>query len=564
MEGRFVRVLVPLRLDWIPVYRSEFPLRRGQSVRVIFAGREYTGVVWESDAAPDISEDRILPVTAEIPELPDLSETEMKFWEFLSEYYLCSPCEVYRAALPAIKSGQTEIRRHKKLEARMKAKRETELLRLRDRLTSAVERIGQRLKAVDAKLAAAHRSETVMNRLEEQKGSLERQLAEKRRELSGLPPAADAVVEKKPDSINRECTPRRRALKPQVIAGTGRGPHYLEAVLKALDCGGQVLILTPESAFCDRLEAFLKPKLGDRLLTVGTASARGRTAVALQGGENIAVVSTKTGIFLPFSRLALVIIEDEQDSLYKQNDSAPRYNGRDAAIKLAELHSADVILGSPCPSLETIHNCITGKFDIIRIGGSSAIPVIVDVGEEKKKNGMSGYFSRRLVASVMKCGGPVMLIRGWEKPDELREQTALLFPGRDIRIATLTELKRQGCGDPAMIAVLQADALVSKDDFRSDERALQLVATLCGMAPEVWIQTCVRERFDGSKTAESLLAERREFGYPPYSRLVDIRREGSGETVERHFLRRGPDLAVQKRELLSTMPEGCYPDVDPA
>ena len=155
MEGRFVRVLVPLRLDWIPVYRSEFPLRRGQSVRVIFAGREYTGVVWESDAAPDISEDRILPVTAEIPELPDLSETEMKFWEFLSEYYLCSPCEVYRAALPAIKSGQTEIRRHKKLEARMKAKRETELLRLRDRLTSAVERIGQRLKAVDAKLAAA-------------------------------------------------------------------------------------------------------------------------------------------------------------------------------------------------------------------------------------------------------------------------------------------------------------------------------------------------------------------------------------------------------------------------
>ena len=148
MEGRFVRVLVPLRLDWIPVYRSEFPLRRGQSVKVIFAGREYPGVVWESDAAPDISEDRILPVTAEIPELPDLSETEMKFWEFLSEYYLCSLGEVCKAARPAmlLKAETVEIQRLRRLEARRLADRKTALAR--------VWSLERRLAAVEAKLSA--------------------------------------------------------------------------------------------------------------------------------------------------------------------------------------------------------------------------------------------------------------------------------------------------------------------------------------------------------------------------------------------------------------------------
>lgn len=551
MEGRFVRVLVPLRLDWIPVYRSEFHLRRGQSVRVIFAGREYPGVVWESDAAPDISEDRILPVTAEIPELPDLSETEMKFWEFLSEYYLCSLGEVCKAARPTmlLKAETVEIQRLRRLEARRLADRKAAFAR--------VVNLERRLAAVEAKLSAPHRSEAVVTRLEEQRDGLLAALEEKRAEER-------ALSEPRRSGTERHDASPEPAGKPLVIRGGGRFETYLEAVRETLDRGGQALVLTPESAFCDRLEAFLKPRLGERLHTVGTASARGRTAVALQSGENIAVVSTKTGIFLPFRQLSLVIIDEEQDSLYKQNDSAPRYNGRDAALKLAELHSADVMLGSSRPSLETVYNCLSGKFRMSFSKASSGRLTIIDISEEKKKNGMSGYFSRRLVAAVMKCGGPVTLIRGWEKPDELKEQTALLFPGRDIRIATLTELKRQGCGGTAMIAVLQADALVSKDDFRSDERALQLVATLCGMAPEVWIQTCVRERFDGSKTAESLLAERREFGYPPYSRLVDIRREGSGETVERHFLRRGPDLAAQKRELLSTMPEGCYPDVDPA
>ena len=224
-----------------------------------------------------------------------------------------------------------------------------------------------------------------------------------------------------------------------------------------------------------------------------------------------------------------------------------------------------MILGSSFPSLETRYNCLSGKFEAIAArGGAEGRLAIVDISAEKRKNGMSGYFSRKLAAAIRAARGPVVLVRGWEKPDELSAQTAALFPELRLRTMTLGELKHEGCPGAAMIAVLQADALVADDGFRSDERALQLVALLRSLAPETIVQTSVPERFDGSRTAESLLQERRRFNFPPYTRLVDIRREATGEIVERHFLKRGPGLLSEKRRLLETLPPGTCPDVDPA
>ena len=115
----------------------------------------------------------------------------------------------------------------------------------------------------------------------------------------------------------------------------------------------------------------------------------------------------------------------------------------------------------------------------------------------------------------------------------------------------------------ALLAVLQADALIARDDFRGDERALQLVGTLCRFAPRVLIQTAVPARFCGARSLDELLDERCQFSFPPYTRLVEFRRQGSGEVLERHFLARDRQLAARKAELLSRLPDGCYPDVDP-
>ena len=545
---QFVRVLVPLRLDWIPVYRSDSPLRRGQTVGVMFSGRRYAGVVWETGADPGLDSSRILPVLPDTEDVPDVTPAELEFWEFLSSYYLCSPNEVYRTARPMqmLRAARQERTRTRKQQERAAAARKA----AEDRIA----RLEQRLGAVEARLAAPHRSESVVARLNGQREELICRLNELRRSLplpADTPPAPPMQTEFHG--------------KPLVVSGAGRRRHYLEAAEKALQGGGQVLILTPEAAFCRRLEEFLRPALGERLRTVDSAALRGRTSDSLLRGESLAVLGPKAAVFLPFSRLSLVIVDEEQDSLYKQTDAAPRYNGRDAALKLAGIHGAAVILGSSFPSLETRYNCLSGKFEAIAArGGAEGRLAIVDISAEKRKNGMSGYFSRKLAAAIRAARGPVVLVRGWEKPDELSAQTAALFPELRLRTMTLGELKHEGCPGAAMIAVLQADALVADDGFRSDERALQLVALLRSLAPETIVQTSVPERFDGSRTAESLLQERRRFNFPPYTRLVDIRREATGEIVERHFLKRGPGLLSEKRRLLETLPPGTCPDVDPA
>lgn len=526
-DDNFVKVLVPLRLDWIPVYRSSEPLERGQAVNVIFSGRRYTGVVWDGHSAPDIDLKRIRPIISKAEEIPDTGEDEMKFWEFLSEYYMCSLGEVYKAARPVFYARR----------ARMSA--------------AATERLKLRLAATEAELQKKHRSEAVVQRLTGLRDRIAEQLEQ----------AVPARVS--PGSFIRQVRPP----KPLALSGPERSGRYVQAIREALDRNGQILVLAPELAFCSRLEELLRPFFGEAVRTISPEqkeNARSRLAYDLRRGKSLVAVGTKTAIFLPFSRLALIIVDEEQDPLYKQNDSAPRYNGRDAAIKLAELHSAPVILGSSCLSLETEYNCMTGKFRLEPCGGRSGEVEIIDTSAEKRKNGMSGYFSHKLSAAIRTCNGPVTIIRGWEKPDELSAEIARLFPGKDTCILTLNELKRNGCGNPSMIAVVQADALVSRDDFRSDERAMQIVELMRGLAPKVVIQTTLHERFDGSKTVASLLAERKEFNFPPYSRLVEIRREGSGEVLERHFLKRDLKLAAHKAEILAKIPETCYPDVDPA
>jgi hypothetical protein len=174
-----------------------------------------------------------------------------------------------------------------------------------------------------------------------------------------------------------------------------------------------------------------------------------------------------------------------------------------------------------------------------------------------------GNFSRKLIDAVRQTDGPVLLLRGWEKPEALQEEITALFPEREILVRTLNALKREGVPGVALLAVLQADALVSRDDFRADERAAQIVGTLCQFAPRVLVQTAVPARFDGSRGPDELLEERRAFGFPPYTRLVEIRRQGDGAVLDRRFLPRDRSLAARKAALLDALAPGTYPDVDP-
>jgi primosomal protein N' (replication factor Y) len=521
----YIQVLLPVKLRWIPTYRADEPLQAGRRVCVELGRKRYDGVVWRTLERPDLPPERIQPIVAVQDELPRVTAEELCFWEFLANYYLCTLGEVYKAAYP--------------------------LLKQRSEQTAAdiLARLQQRLARKEEQLAGRH-GERVMQRLTAERDALQAQLAACRAQSGSA------------DKPGRPAAPGR----PLVLTAADRRNAYLPALREALAAGRQALVLTPEIAFCDRLEALLAPEFGQQLLVFhsGKTPVRRRTAAeTLRSGAPAIVLGTRSALFLPFGDLGLVVVDEEQDAAYKQTDPAPRYHGRDAAIALAGIHGARVLLGAAVPSLETLLNVRLGKYDLAAGSVSAPAAEIIDLPAERRKNGLVGTFSRKLIDAIRQTDGPVVLLRGWEKPEPLQDEIAALFPDREIRVLTLNALKREGASGAALLAVLQADALVSRDDFRADERAAQIIGTLCQFAPRVIVQTAIPARFDASRGADALLDERRQFGFPPYTRLVEIRRQGTGDIVDRHFLPRDRSLADRKAALAASLPAGTYPDVDP-
>ena len=531
----YIQVLLPVKLRWIPTYSSPVPLEPGRRVCVELGKHRYDGVVLRTLERPDLPPERIQGIVAVQDELPAVTAEELRFWEFLSNYYLCTLGEVYKAAYP--------------------------LLKLRSEQTAAdiLARLRERLAKKEAQLAGKH-GERVLARLTAERDALAAEIAEYE-----IPGQARNDYKKETG-------------KPLVLTAASRREEYLPALRETLAAGRQALILTPEIAFCDRLEALLAPEFGAQLQVFHsgrTPVQRRAAAERLRRGAPTLILGTRSALFLPFRSLGLVVVDEEQDPAYKQADPAPRYHGRDAAIALAGIHGARVLLGAAVPSLETLLNVRVGKYALadnclssVRCHpepaeGSVSSAEVIDLAAERRKNGIVGTFSRKLIDAIRQTDGSVLLIRGWEKPEPLLEEIAALFPERDIRVSTLNALKREGAPDVALLAVLQADALVSRDDFRADERAAQLVGTLAQFAPRVIVQTAVPGRFDGSRGPDDLLEERRQFGFPPYTRLVEVRRQGSGEVLARHVLARDRELAARKAALLAALTPGTYPDVDP-
>ena len=316
--------------------------------------------------------------------------------------------------------------------------------------------------------------------------------------------------------------------KPRALVSADRLERYVEEVRRASSQGRQSLVLTPEKLFLRFLETPLREEFGESLHVFSsdmTPVRRRKVAEALRMDSRAVVLGTRSALFLPFCRLGAVVIDEEQDTFYKQTEPAPRLHARDSALALARIHGASVLLGSSCPSLETVFNCRCGKYDLLPtaagVDGGRRCPEIVNVTEERAKNGLVGPLSRVLIRAIAATAGPVCLLRCWEDEEQLALPS--LFPGRDnICVKTLPELKKEGAGGALLLGVLQADAFISKDDFRSDERALQIASQLSSLCPRVIIQTAVPGRFELSRGADALLCERRDFGFPPYTRLIDV------------------------------------------
>lgn len=195
------------------------------------------------------------------------------------------------------------------------------------------------------------------------------------------------------------------------VTGSGKTEIYIQLIQEELEKGNQVLYLLPEIALTTQIITRLRKKFGDKIGVYHSKyNASERVEVwneMLKGKESRfqIIIGARSSVFLPFSNLGLTIVDEEHDASYKQQDPAPRYQGRDASMYLANLHGAKVLLGSATPSIETYWNAKEGKFGLVTLTerfGDVKMPniVISDLQEATKKKKMKSHFSQFLVDNM--------------------------------------------------------------------------------------------------------------------------------------------------------------------
>lgn len=650
----YVSVILPLRLEWEPVYRvpeeiaGNGSVNVGDRVTVRFAARLYSGVVSAVNVTPAAHIKKVFPIVSLDRNLDPVSVNELKLWRFVADYYLCTTGEVFKAAYPALKINLEESRaRAAERRQRSIDKKKEALKARRAKLEESLERRLARAE-VETGPKAKERLDASAQQLRERITALTDAISS----LESVGKQAEVNVEAASASGFSLSEAQKEALtsiedgfssgKPVLldgVTGSGKTEIYISLALKALAKGKNVLYMVPEIAVSRQLEERLRRVFGEMLLTFHSkesSASRVNVAEAMKSRQYV-VLGTRSSIFLPHHDLGVVIVDEEHDSSYKQDAPAPRYNGRDTALMLAKLNRADVVLGSATPSLESLYNCKTGKMAYVRLseryfGAEDSDVEIIDTIAERRKRGMKGSFSYKLIErinAVLSEGGQILLLRarrayspavqcvscgdiprcphcnvplsyhrqegvlmchycGWRTPfdakcgkcggalepvgagtQKIEEEAAALFPsariarldsdtasaaGReneiirefsrkkiDILVGTQIIAKGFDFDGLSMVAVIGADSLVGQQDFRADERSVQLLEQFrgrCGRRGEKGlfvIQTAqpshpVYRVFarsdegggDVKSLMDNMLSERFQFGYPPFSRIVKI------------------------------------------
>ncbi|GIM50443.1 replication restart helicase PriA [Capnocytophaga stomatis] len=210
----------------------------------------------------------------------------------------------------------------------------------------------------------------------------------------------------------------------QGVTASGKTEIYIELIDQVLQSGKQVLFLLPEIGLTVHLISRLKKYFGDKM---GVYHSKYNTNervevwnnVLNENAKNQLVVGVRSSVFLPFSNLGLVIVDEEHDSSYRQFEPAPRFHTRDVAIVLSKIHNANVLLGSATPSLESLYNAKREKYGYVylskRFGDFQAPDIeIIDMKDKRHRKQITGHFSDVLIKEIkqtLQQGNQVILFQ---------------------------------------------------------------------------------------------------------------------------------------------------------
>lgn len=476
----YADLILPLPLQGTFTYavptKMQAVVKVGMRVLVPFGrNKTYLGIVARlHDRQPQGYE--VKPISQLMDEVPIVTPEQLKLWQWIADYYLSPIGDVYKAALPAglkaedgyrpktetyirlTPAYQNETALHVALDILARAPKQLEAFtaylelsgwdQIEEMRNEQVDQISEITR--DELLNASHASATTLQQLEK-RGMLETYEVEVGRLNHGgeyHPELIKQLNEAQQTAYNQILMSMMK--KPVTllhgVTSSGKTEIYIHLIQQALERKEQVLYLLPEIALTVQMMQRLQRVFGNRLgIYHSRYSDAERVEIwqkQLSKNPYDVILGARSAVFLPFQRLGLVIIDEEHETSYKQQDPAPRYHARSAAIMLAHLcqqpttdsQQPKVLLGTATPSLESYHNAKTGKYGLVelkeRYQGIELPEIqVVDIADLQHRKMMAGPFSPLLLNKVREA-----LERG---------EQAILFQNRR-GFAPLIECKQCG------------------------------------------------------------------------------------------------------------------------
>lgn len=406
---------MPLALQQIYTYAlpQDCPLNPQPGLRVLVPlGKKkiYTGIITRIYAAAETDlQMNYKEIFCFLEDYALVTLVQLKFWAWLSDYYMCTQGEVMKAALPAALKPESETRIS--LNKDFVAARQLPSLQQRildllfDGKPKSIDEISKTLDVrtllpsinVLLEMGAIFTEENVHIPKRRKKAATDSATEDATLQMSGLNPAQEQALADIKASFSTHATTLLHG-----VTSSGKTELYIHLIQETISRGQQVLYLVPEIALTTQLTDRLRRVFGNRLgVYHSRLTDRERVDIykdVLFHRHVDVVIGVRSALFLPFQQLGLVIVDEEHDSSYKQQDPAPRYHARSAAIVLASFFGAKTLLGTATPAVETYHNALSGKFGLVRLterykGLSLPEINIIDLQRQYHRKEMVGHFS---------------------------------------------------------------------------------------------------------------------------------------------------------------------------
>ena len=449
----YANIILPLPLDGYFTYCVPDDLasrvQNGMRVMVPFGkSKTYVGIVAEypvdvpkpaEEVAQQGKKKIVYKNIADVlDDSPILLPQQLRLWKWIADYYMSSIGDVYKAALPSGLKAEDGFRPRTELFIRLADKyRDEQTLTL---LISSMKRAVKQLDVLMTylRLTGVDNIEHLLPETELREVTREELMNESHASIAVIRSLQEKMIlvtyEKEVGRLNHNIAPHPEKIKPlneaqteaynhilmqmmghpvtllHGVTSSGKTEIYIHLIQKAINEHKQVLYLLPEIALTVQITERLKAVFGNRLgIYHSKYSDAERVEIwkkQLSSNPYDVILGARSAVFLPFHRLGLVIIDEEHEQSFKQQDPAPRYHARSAAIVLAQMYAgAKTLLGTATPSMESYYNAKQGKYGLVELSRrykDIQLPSIevVDMKDLYRRKMVSGPFSPRLLSAV--------------------------------------------------------------------------------------------------------------------------------------------------------------------